>query len=259
MGAILTLTDPRLDQVALDKAAEWIGQNPRTSSGLAQSAAYWIAKEAHEMCQCLDTVLVKLVLKNGTTQYKRRCLWCGKGGNSLSHKSLTDEAKANAPEYDEAIHGYQAAKYTTAALREIVFQRIVESCDLSDYNEYIASQYWHDEVRHRIYTLDEGKCQKCGASIGLHCHHLHYSNLRNEPDGDLVMLCYDCHAEFHEQKRYAEVVAQSYVIVKTAHNYRNAKRKDQHYESLKGELQRLNLNPDDYERRIFELAKAMGI
>lgn len=253
------MADPRLDEAAIEIAKEWAKENPHVQAHVLSSAAYWIAKEAHEMCECQDTILVRTTVKRGAVQYRRRCLWCGSGGNSISHKSLTDEAKRNAVEYDESLHGYQAAKYTTAALREIVFQRIVESCDLSDYNEYIASQYWHDEVRHRIYTLDEGKCQKCGASIGLHCHHLHYSNLRNEPDGDLVMLCYDCHAEFHEQKRYAEVVAQSYVIVKTAHNYRQAKRKDQHYESLKSELQRLNLKPEDYERRIFELAKAMEI
>jgi uncharacterized C2H2 Zn-finger protein len=80
-----------------------------------------------------------------------------------------------------------------------------------------------------------------------------------EDDGDLIMLCADCHAAFHEQKKYAEVLAQSYVIVRTAHNYRNAKRKDQHYESLKRELQGMGLLPDDYERRISELAKAMEI
>lgn len=73
------------------------------------------------------------------------------------------------------------------------------------------------------------------------------------------MLCADCHAAFHEQKKYAEVLAQSYVIVRTAQTYKKAKRKDQHYESLKRELQSMSLQPDDYERRIRELTDAMEI
>lgn len=251
--------DPKLDEVAVATAKEWVKGNPHAIESAASSASYWIAKEVHESCPCDNTVLVKLTLKNGTIQYKRRCLWCGKAGNSLSHKSLTDEAKVNAPEYDEQLHGYYAAKYTITVLKDAVYQYLRSMGFAPNYQEYIASPDWFSGARARINQLDDGKCQKCGNALGLHCHHLHYANLGYEQDGDLVMLCADCHAAFHRQKEYAEILAQSYVIVRTAPTYKNAKRKDQHYESLKGELQRLNLNPDDYERRIFELAKAMGI
>lgn len=253
------MADPRLDEAAIEIAKEWAKENPHVQAHVLSSAAYWIAKEAHEMCECQDTILVRATVKRGAVQYRRRCLWCGSGGNSISHKSLTDEAKRNAIEYDESLHGYQAAKYTTTSLRDAVQKYLGGLGIAPDYQQYITSTEWFNGVRSRINQLDEGKCQRCGSSAGLNCHHIHYTNLGYEEDGDLVMLCRECHEEYHRQHKYAQALAQSFVIVKTAHNYKRAKCKDQHYESLKRELQNLNLRPDDYERRIFELAKAMEI
>ena len=44
------------------------------------------------------------------------------------------------------------------------------------------------------------RCQLCNAKDKqLHVHHRTYDTFENEPLNDLVVLCEDCHAKFHEK------------------------------------------------------------
>jgi len=66
------------------------------------------------------------------------------------------------------------------------------------YAEYIRSSKWRAR-RIRYYQKFGRKCAACGDGRQLGLHHLSYENLGNEPDGDLVPLCWGCHYRYHEE------------------------------------------------------------
>jgi hypothetical protein len=64
------------------------------------------------------------------------------------------------------------------------------------YHEYIKSDLWR--LRRYVYFKQHPRrCTACPARSGVTLHHLSYENLGNEPDEDLVALCWECHGEFH--------------------------------------------------------------
>jgi len=60
---------------------------------------------------------------------------------------------------------------------------------------YLKSSHWRETSR-RIRERDGYTCQDCGGA-GSHVHHLTYSRLWHERDGDLVTLCPECHGKRH--------------------------------------------------------------
>ena len=65
------------------------------------------------------------------------------------------------------------------------------------YAEYIVSPEW--KRRRKLYFLSHKKqCTVCETTKGrIVLHHMRYNHVGNEPDEDLVALCWDCHEEFH--------------------------------------------------------------
>jgi transcription elongation factor Elf1 len=69
------------------------------------------------------------------------------------------------------------------------------------YKEYIASPEWKE----RVLQLKEKcgwRCQLCnkpGTKRTLHAHHRTYDNLGCELEGDIIILCSECHAKFHNK------------------------------------------------------------
>ena len=70
-----------------------------------------------------------------------------------------------------------------------------------DYKEYISSPEWKERAKELKEKIGY-KCQLCG-SVGddhsLHVHHNNYKNPGHEEDNDLVVLCANCHAKFHDK------------------------------------------------------------
>ena len=79
--------------------------------------------------------------------------------------------------------------------------------DFMTYAEYLETEQW--KRRRRLALRRAGdRCQVCGARAGyeLEVHHNDYSNLGEERDIDLVVLCKDCHEVYefdikHRPKR----------------------------------------------------------
>lgn len=67
------------------------------------------------------------------------------------------------------------------------------------YYEYIRSVAWA-EKRLEAFERAKYKCQLCGArKTFFEVHHNTYENLGNEPPEDLIVLCVNCHNEFHNR------------------------------------------------------------
>lgn len=66
------------------------------------------------------------------------------------------------------------------------------------YNEYLKTKHWKwirgEKLKHAGY-----RCQMCNRKdVSLHVHHRTYERRGYEDFSDLIVLCADCHAKFHE-------------------------------------------------------------
>lgn len=67
-----------------------------------------------------------------------------------------------------------------------------------EYKEYLKSDHWQD-IRTQALERADNKCQLCSSKINLNVHHNTYKNRGNEKLTDLVVLCRECHAKFHNE------------------------------------------------------------
>ena len=73
--------------------------------------------------------------------------------------------------------------------------------DYGSYQEYIKSPQWQAKAD-RLKAASGWKCQLCnkdGNKTTLHAHHKTYDRLGFEDDNDIIILCKDCHAKFHDK------------------------------------------------------------
>lgn len=67
------------------------------------------------------------------------------------------------------------------------------------YHEYLKSKRWQN-TREGILKKRGSKCQLCGdISKNFHVHHNTYDRVGFEKDEDLIILCNECHAKFHNK------------------------------------------------------------
>lgn len=94
--------------------------------------------------------------------------------------------------------------FITVAARIVmgVFQ-YTEGKDEFDYSVYLQSQEWKDKSK--LAKQKAGwRCQLCnkpGDDTTLHSHHRTYENIGNEKQGDIIVLCQNCHAKFHDKEK----------------------------------------------------------
>ena len=68
------------------------------------------------------------------------------------------------------------------------------------YQEYLQTPEWRGRRMRKLDQADH-RCQFCNRhQISLNVHHRTYENLGEELDGDLIVLCRDCHRTFHEHR-----------------------------------------------------------
>lgn len=67
------------------------------------------------------------------------------------------------------------------------------------YKEYLQTEHWR-LTRERALQLGWHRCVICHATEHLNVHHRTYDSVGNEDvANDLVVLCQDCHAKFHDK------------------------------------------------------------
>jgi 5-methylcytosine-specific restriction endonuclease McrA len=67
-----------------------------------------------------------------------------------------------------------------------------------DYNDYLQTPEWQD-TRKSALRRSGYACQLCSSNGELHVHHKTYERLGYEHQNDLIVLCADCHAKFHNK------------------------------------------------------------
>ena len=66
------------------------------------------------------------------------------------------------------------------------------------YHKYLKSKRWKQK-KDQILKNRENKCQLCGDMNNIHVHHNTYDRVGFEKDEDLIILCNECHAKFHDK------------------------------------------------------------
>jgi hypothetical protein len=67
-----------------------------------------------------------------------------------------------------------------------------------EYADYLKSDQWK-AVRSRAKFEADMCCQICGSEYSLDVHHRTYERLGDELPEDLIVLCNNCHAKFHDK------------------------------------------------------------
>jgi hypothetical protein len=67
-----------------------------------------------------------------------------------------------------------------------------------DYQEYLATEHWQT-VRRAALERASHRCQLCSSLGPLNVHHRTYSYIARERAEDVIVLCRDCHAKFHDK------------------------------------------------------------
>lgn len=67
-----------------------------------------------------------------------------------------------------------------------------------EYRKYLGSEHWI-ETKALAKRRAGYKCQLCGNTRYLQVHHNNYSRLGHEQDNDLIVLCRNCHAKYHNK------------------------------------------------------------
>lgn len=68
------------------------------------------------------------------------------------------------------------------------------------YTDYLRTDAWRRR-RDRAIKRAGGRCQFCNSAQRLEVHHRTYERLGREANGDLTVLCHDCHEWFHQKRK----------------------------------------------------------
>lgn len=71
---------------------------------------------------------------------------------------------------------------------------------IPNYHEYVRTAEWSAKAE-AAKEAAGWRCQICNAEGDLDAHHRTYERLGHEMPSDLIALCRDCHALFHEHSR----------------------------------------------------------
>lgn len=111
------------------------------------------------------------------------------GTHSWAHKC--DECKSKESQVSEQWK-IEYQKRTDA------FNQRVADLRAMPYRDYLETDHWKD-IRKQMLKRAHFSCQLCSAKGELHVHHRTYENRGNEQYGDLIVLCANCHAKFHDK------------------------------------------------------------
>jgi hypothetical protein len=118
-----------------------------------------------------------------------RALYCSRAGVSqvfeLATRAYWESAKKKVRPHDWSSVG------------SVLFHSLRQT---SEYREYMRSPAWR-ACRQRALGRAGGKCERCASPRSdLDVHHLRYDSLGHEPDADVVVLCWACHAKADRER-----------------------------------------------------------
>jgi hypothetical protein len=138
-------------------------------------------------------VFVKYPKKNGVISIRMQCIGCGVLATKAFKHSKFD--LNSLPFYDKK----KREEFQQKAINRSLLKKDYYNRNESYYKEvYLTSKEWKNK-RDRIIKRDDGKCRSC-KNPATEVHHIHYRNVYNEKDKQLISLCRKCHETVHFSK-----------------------------------------------------------
>jgi hypothetical protein len=190
------------DAQLLARALYWIAEKHVSISNIATIYGAGIApRQVHEhmgefhieaSCACGATGYIAAHSRNEKKEVLNN-IWKAriKGGSAYKcEKCAAAERAALALQQEERRRQAEALVRST--------RESVETLRTMPYSEYLQTEHWA-ETRKAAMRRARYACQLCGAKGRLNVHHKTYERRGCEEPNDLIVLCQDCHAKFHDK------------------------------------------------------------
>ena len=81
---------------------------------------------------------------------------------------------------------------------KVIFTGRLETGGVMNYKVYLQGEHWKLMRRLRL-EVDSEQCAVCGSRNQLNVHHKTYDRIGAEKLSDLITLCQECHAKYHNK------------------------------------------------------------
>ena len=129
-------------------------------------------------------------LQEGSRQINYQIHLVNTASRALKKERADKFAKANLP----------IAQLLELGKIDAAYESILAEFRFMDYNEYLKTKHWK---HFKIEALTEAhkKCHMCNSEDPmLFVHHRTYDNRGRETFNDVIVLCGECHAKFHDKE-----------------------------------------------------------
>jgi len=133
-------------------------------------------------------------------QHQLHGLNCERCGDTLYCNSRTDMKTfvSSHPVCDKCRDAEHAERYRETERIQVERLRRSEELRAMPYKEYLQTPEWAS-MRIRMLKRAGFRCQLCNREGKLNVHHRTYERRGNEDYADLIVLCGNCHAKFHDK------------------------------------------------------------
>jgi hypothetical protein len=95
-------------------------------------------------------------------------------------------------EFDKAFHAFTKVKFNGRKTQRRVLK--------IPYKQYLRSPHWI-RLKRFIFKQRGHRCEQCGQRTSVELHHLTYENVTHERECDVILLCRQCHEDFHKNNK----------------------------------------------------------
>lgn len=186
------------DQVQYTAYAAMAG-SPESEGMQLATHLYWIHDDlirAQTIGNYLGTSGQAVSHRIGKAVLKLRCNDCGETVDYFP--TSRSDAKMHRDWGTCVCEACQIERQTGHHRRAEAFRQQIEALRSMPYSEYLKTDHWQG-LRIRMLKRAGFKCQVCNGGGQLHVHHRTYKNRGNEDLKDLIVLCANCHQEFHDK------------------------------------------------------------
>lgn len=90
---------------------------------------------------------------------------------------------------------------------------LIDLYERMPYADYLRTAHWQ-QTRGSALRRSDYHCQLCRSQERLEVHHNTYDNLGREYPEDLIVLCHDCHAKFHDKNQDSQLIEYADIILR---------------------------------------------
>lgn len=145
--------------------------------------------------------LRRRTLVNGSVQFTRQCLTCGRATSNPMPRATVSNPSA-VPRWDDGLQRRYEDSHSAQRKAE---QDAARAAWFEEHNAYLQTPDWRRR-RQAVMQRAHGFCEGCGKENATQVHHLSYEHWKEEFLWELVAICDDCHERIHPHMADSEEI-----------------------------------------------------